>query len=278
MKPKLCFVILGIMGRTPVAGVAWQALHYLEGLRRLGHDVFYVEDTQAWPYNPETGSDDCGYILKYLDRLMTWCGLPDRWAFIDVSQGGRVYGFTEFQLSRIFEQAEVVINLTGSTCFTDRHLKVPVRVYLETDPGVPQIEVAQSKNFTTNLLSAHTHHFTFAENIGKSGCRLPVGPFKYHTTRQPIVLDWWQQPGDGEDLNDNQDVPGTSLFTTISNWKQSNTVFWNGETYTWSKDEQFLKFADLPSRSRERFELALACNDPNVILSLKSRHWRVVDA
>lgn len=44
-------VVLGIMGRTPFAGVAWQALHYLEGLRRLGFEVFYVEDTDDWPYD-----------------------------------------------------------------------------------------------------------------------------------------------------------------------------------------------------------------------------------
>ncbi len=46
-------MILGIMGRTPVAGVAWQALHYLEGFRRLGCDIFYVEDTGHWPYDAE---------------------------------------------------------------------------------------------------------------------------------------------------------------------------------------------------------------------------------
>ena len=45
-------VVLGIAGRTPFAGVAWQVLHYLEGRRRAGCDVFYVEDTQSWPYDP----------------------------------------------------------------------------------------------------------------------------------------------------------------------------------------------------------------------------------
>src|SRR5262249_28958823 len=50
-KPVL--VILGIMGQTPFAGVAWQVLHYLEGFRRVGYDVYYVEDTGDWPYDPE---------------------------------------------------------------------------------------------------------------------------------------------------------------------------------------------------------------------------------
>src|SRR5262245_58343300 len=63
-------VVLGIMGRTPVAGVAWQVLHYLEGFRRLGHEVYYVEDTLSWPYNPETNADDCRYTLNYISRLM----------------------------------------------------------------------------------------------------------------------------------------------------------------------------------------------------------------
>ena len=49
MGKPLRLVILGMMGRTPFAGVAWQALHYLEGFRRLGHDVYYIEDTNDWP-------------------------------------------------------------------------------------------------------------------------------------------------------------------------------------------------------------------------------------
>jgi len=45
MGRRLRLVVLGMMGRMPLAGVAWQALHYLEGFRRLGADVYYVEDT-----------------------------------------------------------------------------------------------------------------------------------------------------------------------------------------------------------------------------------------
>jgi len=44
---------MGIMGQVPFAGAAWQVLHYLQGFRRLGHDVYYVEDTRDWPYDPE---------------------------------------------------------------------------------------------------------------------------------------------------------------------------------------------------------------------------------
>jgi energy-coupling factor transporter ATP-binding protein EcfA2 len=40
---------------TPLAGVTWQAIHYLVGLRDLGCDVFYVEDSGAPSYDPASG-------------------------------------------------------------------------------------------------------------------------------------------------------------------------------------------------------------------------------
>src|SRR4029453_14498873 len=52
MSKNLRLVIMGILGRTPLAGVSWQVLHFLEGFRRLGYDVYYIEDTGGWAYNP----------------------------------------------------------------------------------------------------------------------------------------------------------------------------------------------------------------------------------
>ena len=80
MSSKVRVVVLGVLGQSPFAGVGWQVLHYLEGLRRLGFDVYYVEDTGEWPYDPEQNAvtPDCTYTLRYLDRVLKWCGLGDR--------------------------------------------------------------------------------------------------------------------------------------------------------------------------------------------------------
>ena len=82
-KSKPVLVMLGIMGQTPFAGVAWQVLHYLEGFRRCGYEVYYVEDTGDWPYDPEqnTVTGDCRYTVNYLARLMEWAGFANRWAY-----------------------------------------------------------------------------------------------------------------------------------------------------------------------------------------------------
>src|SRR6266704_2015453 len=185
MTARLRLVVLGMMGRMPLAGVAWQVLHYLEGFRRLGHDVYYVEDTGAWPYDPEqnTVTDDCRYAVNYISRLMHWCGLPDRWAYRAAGPGARTFGLSETRVSRLFERADALVNVCGATRLHDEHLRVPVRVYLETDPVLRQIEVTQRRQSTLDLLCAHTHHFTFGENLGARDCGVPIELFEYRATR-----------------------------------------------------------------------------------------------
>ena len=109
MTPRI--IVLGIMGRSPFAGVAWQVLHYLEGLRRLGVDVYYVEDTGEWAYDVdrETSTDDHSYPVRYVGRLMDWTGLADRWAYRAGGKDGDVFGLSRQQLADVFdEQAQLL--------------------------------------------------------------------------------------------------------------------------------------------------------------------------
>src|SRR5438874_318031 len=154
--PGLRLVVFGTIGQMPLAGVAWQVLHYLEGFRRLGFAVYYVEDTGDWPYDPDrnTITDDPTYAINYLGAVMARFG------------------------------------------------------------------------------------------------------FAYRATRQPVVLDWWTSTSASPTLRS----PARGWpFTTVANWRQSGKdVEWQGETYTWSKHHEFLKFLDLPRRSGQPLELALA--------------------
>jgi len=278
-KPLL--VVLGILGASPFAGIAWQVLHYLEGFRRLGYDVYYVEDSGIWPYDPEqqTVTGDCHYTVNYIAKLMGWWGHPDRWAYRARYMDERVYGLAESQISNLFEHAEVVINLCGATELREEHLKVPIRIYLETDPVLPQIEIAQGRQSRISLLQSHTHHFSFGENLGATDCRIPPVHFNYQTTRQPVILDWWEAP-------ETYSLESGHRFTTVASWQQSqNDIEWNGEMYSWSKHYEFLKFIDLPRQIKQPLELALACSDahgklsfPEVSQRLRSHGWQIIDA
>ena len=278
-------VVLGMMGRMPVAGVTWQVLQYLEGFRRLGFTTHYVEDTGEWSYDPDlnTISDDPSYAVRSIGSLMTRYDFAGRWAYR--AADGRVFGLSAAELRALFEHADVLVNLTGATVLRDEHLRVPVRVYLETDPVLPQISIAKGDPFTIAMLSAHTHHFTYGENLGQPDCGVPITRFAYRPTRQPIVLDWWTPDG----------KPPGDCFTTVASWRQAGKdVEWKGETYTWSKHHEFLKIIDLPRRISQPLELALAVKgqpatggaawvlrdqeDADAIRLLTRHGWRVTDA
>jgi hypothetical protein len=266
-----CVVVLGMMGRAPFAGVAWQVLHYVEGLRRLGCEVHYVEDTGEWPYDPERNAitGEPTYTVGYIDRTLSFLSEPISWAYVAPEHD--VFGMSRAELLDVLRRADALLNLTGATVLEEEHLQVPVRIYLETDPVLPQIEVAQGRRFTIDLLAAHTHHFSYGERLGTPGCPVPVERFTYIPTRQPVVLDWWAP-------SDPTDAAPQRPYTTIGSWRQTGKdVEWQGETYTWSKHHEFLKFLDLPERSAAKFELALAIDDGEAEQLLRSHGWSVVD-
>jgi hypothetical protein len=278
-------VVLGMMGRMPVAGVTWQVLQYLEGFRRLGFVVYYVEDTGEWSYDPDrnTISDDPTYAVSSIGALMARYGFAERWAYRAVD--GRVFGLSASELRWLLERAAILVNLTGATVLRAEHRRVPVRIYLETDPVLPQVEVAMGSAFYTDLLGGHTHHFTYGENIGQPDCGVPISRFDYRPTRPPVVLDWWSPPP----------TAAGPCFTTVASWRQAGKdVEWRGQRYTWSKHHEFLKIIDLPRRTAQPLELALAvrgqagdgesgweprdAEDADAIRLLTRHGWRVTNA
>ena len=275
MAERLRIVLLGGLGSMPFAGVAWQVLQYLGGFHRLGHEIFYLEDTGSWPYDPErdTVSEDASPTVAYVARLMARFGLGEAWAYRDAVQGGRVHGASEDRLRRVLASADVLVNLSGVSVLGEEHLHVPVRIYLETDPVLPQIEVAQGREFTIGLLGAHTHHFTYGENFGAPDCPVPLERFDYRPTRPPVVLDWWPPPE--PPAADRAGRP----FTTVSNWEQtSKDIEWQGRLYRWSKHREFLRFIEMPDLVDMPLELALATEDDQVVGMLSRAGWRVVPA
>jgi hypothetical protein len=276
---RLRIVVAGGAGAMPVAGVAWQVVQYLEGFRRLGHEVFYLEDTQEWPYDPvaETVCDDAGPAAAYVASLMARCDLDRAWCYRDVASG-RLYGRSERQLEQTLAAADVLVNLSGVTVLREEHMRIPVRVYLETDPVAPQLEVAKGYRFTIELLAAHTHHLTYGENFGAPDCGVPLGRFDYWPTRPPVVLDWWEPPHSTK-VNVDGGLPVAlhdRPFTTIANWRQrGKDIVWRGRLLTWSKDVQFMPYLALAHRVGTPIELALAGTNEETVSLLRAAGWRV---
>jgi hypothetical protein len=264
LHPKK-IVVLGMMSSMPVAGVVWQTIHYLVGLRRLGYDVYYVE---AGGHNPsamlleadagdgargsesDEGGDRIAAACRFIGRVMNRFDLSGKWALHEI-YAGRVHGLSDSQLFALYREAAVIINLHGGTLPRPEHYETGRLVYLETDPVALQIELHDGVQQTIDFLSVHCAFFTFGENYGRPDCKLPVSDrFPFKPTRQPVVIDFWESAG-RESTSD--------AFTTIGNWRQDyRNVWFQGEQYLWSKHAEFLKVLDLPRRSGQAFELALS--------------------
>jgi hypothetical protein len=265
-------VLLGMMSRMPVPGVIWQTVHYLVGLQRLGYDVYYVEAHARTPTMLMQRADEDGSIraASFLEQVTRRFGLTDRWAFHALHADGSVYGMTESRLHDLYRDAALIINLHGGTVPLPEHAATGRLVYLETDPVELQMEIYHQHQETIDFLKPHCAFFTFGENYGNPDCQLPVSErFRFRPTRQPVVLDFWQA-----ELN------GTGpCFTTIGNWRQSyREVRFHGEPYHWSKHFEFMKFVELPRRTRQPLELALSSCDPADQEMLEKNGWRVRSA
>src|SRR4030095_15299164 len=99
-RSKGRIVVFGILFWYPLAGVTFQFLHYLLGLRRLGYDVYYVEDSGRWIYDPRLNdlSPDATGNVEAIAPILKAHGLGDRWAFRGAYPGGNSYGLSEAAL------------------------------------------------------------------------------------------------------------------------------------------------------------------------------------
>ena len=79
---RLRIVVLGYVVRGPLAGPTWHHLQYVLGLRDLGHDVWYLEDSMDYPfcYDPSQGvtAADARYGLAYAARVFSRAGVGER--------------------------------------------------------------------------------------------------------------------------------------------------------------------------------------------------------
>jgi len=261
-------VVLGMLAKMPVPGVAWQTLHYLEGLRRLGCDAWYVETHGRTPSMLMTHEHDdaSARAAAFVETTMARFGFGDRWAFHALHHDGRCFGISRRELERLYGSAALLINLHGGTQPLPELVASERLVYVETDPVALQVELHDDVAATLDFLAPHQAFFTFAENLGAPDCGLPVDArFDLRPTRQPVVLDWWEERAAAGDE-----------FTTIGNWRQAwREVRFSGETYHWSKHLEFARFLDLPARTGARFELALSAFGEDDRELLRSHGWRV---
>jgi hypothetical protein len=266
--PKGKIIVFGILFWYPLAGVTYQFLHYLLGLRRLGYDPYYIEDSGRWIYDPQLNdlSPDAAGNIQAVAPILEAHGFADRWAFRGNYPDGQCYGMTEAQILQLYREADAFLNVTGAQEIREEHLACPRRIYVESDPFASQVKVVQGDEATIRALEAHDTLFSFGENLGAPDCDVPVERFQWLPTRQPVALDLWDTP-----LRS-----GGAEYNTITTWhNKGKNIVHEGDTYYWTKDREFEKFLDLPRQRPVPFELAAGV-DPDVRNMLREHGWQQV--
>ncbi len=121
---------------------------------------------------------------------------------------------------------------------------IPCRVYIDGNPGVPQVLLDQGKDLYD--LGVYTHLFTIGQNLGTPACPLPLGGLTWQRTFFPVDLDRWRiatQP------------PGPR-FTTISSWGDRTAITWQGQAIG-EKHDSWLQFVELAQKTDQPLEIAI---------------------
>jgi hypothetical protein len=253
-------IVTGIAFWFPLGGVTYQFLHYLLGLRRLGYDAYYVEDSGRWVYDPRINdiSGDASGNVAAVAPMLEAHGFADRWAYRGPE--GRWYGMDGDEVKKLYREADALLNVTAAQELSEDQMECSRRIYIESDPFPAQVRAEQGDPKTLAMLDAHDTHFSFGENLHGEDCTLPTAGYTWLPTRQPVAVDLWRAgPANG------------SPWTTITTWhNKGKDIEYAGETWYWTKDREFKKHLDLPARTGARFELAVG--DDEDARELLERH------
>lgn len=266
-------IVASALANKPLSGgFAWVPLSYALGLRRLGFDVYLVEQIRGAACVDAAGlpaafedSVNRGFFLEVVGDF----GFGDRSALLH--EGGAAAGIDGARLREVAAEAEVLVNVSGHATH-DWLVEGPRRsAYIDTDPGFTQIWNRDGLLHPT--LPRHGHHFSVGCNLGRAGCRVPSDGIRWRPLPPPVVLDHWPAAGPA--------APTAPRFTTVATWRcPSGAVSLDGEGYLPSKLHEFRRMLRLPSLvAGAAFEIALDIHPADAAdrESLRRCGWELVD-
>lgn len=237
-------IVAGALAAKPRnGGEAWVRMSYVLGLRRLGHQVAFVEQVDG--ATPEA----VDWFAAVCDRFAVDGTIVD-------AEGRLIFGPDP-------DVADALINVSGNLR-ANRVLRHCVRrAYVDLDPCFTQVWHARG----AVSLDGHHVHFTVGENIGTSHCTVPTNGIRWRRTRPPVVLDEWPEAHTEFDR-----------FTTVATWRPGHgSVSVRGKTLG-LRVHAFRRLLDLPNAAELPFEAALAIHpeEADDLALLETGGWKLV--
>ena len=262
-------IVAASLAQKPLqGGHAWVVLQYLLGFRRLGWQVLFIDNLADDMFRDAAGQAcaraDSVNVQEFV-RTMQQFGLVDDYCLI-CNESEETIGLSRKEVLERASGSTMLLNVMGFLKDPEIIERSGRNVFLDIDPGFGQMWESLG---LARMFDGYDDFVTIGEAIGRPGCKIPDCGKRWVTTPQPIVLDQWPVHRSSE--NDR--------MTSIVSWRGAYApVEWKGGTYG-LRAHEFRRFASLPFRTGQAFELALSIHpaDAADLELLQTNGWGIVD-
>jgi hypothetical protein len=242
--PTIIVSAYNVAAHPQVGGHFWAYMQYVQGLRQLGCEVYWLERFEG---SGDTGADE--QMLSIFYRRMEGFGLSGKTLLYSVGSSGlcEYRGISAWQAQQIMARTDLLLNF---------YYHIPPNLLaafaktalVDIDPGLLQHWISQKQL----SVAPHHHYFSTGETAGTPGARFPDCGLNWVRIRPLVCLEWWPYRYD----------PACSCFSTVSGWWAEEWVT-DLKTFCFenTKRASFLQFADLPKRTHQPLQLALSMGE-----------------
>ncbi|HEY6359684.1 MAG TPA: hypothetical protein VIX63_01200, partial [Vicinamibacterales bacterium] len=228
-------------------GHFWVYMQYAEGLRRLGCEVYWLEQLR-----PSADPDRHAHVLSTFFERAKRFGLEGKTLLysIDRSTGDagsfQFVGCTSSSVESVLRRADLLLNFHYGI---DARLLACARrtALVDIDPGLLQFWISTGQL----AVPRHDRYLTTGETVATPAARFPDCGLRWVHIRPPVCLDAWPFSFH----------PGTQAFTTVSSWSSASWLPVNENGMIVLRDNtkraSFLEFIELPRHTSLPLELAL---------------------
>lgn len=227
-------------------GHFWVFVQYAHALRQLGCDVWWLERFD----HGGTGPEQARAIRLFRERMVHF-GLSDRASLYRVDPHGRLDDLGDGPALARATATDLLLNFDYSIepAILERF---PRRALVDIDPGLLQFWASTGQL----QVPEHDLYLSTGETVGTERARFSDLGRSWTRFRPPVCLDLWPAVPD----------PAATDLTTVSGWWGGNG---KGEWITDGADiffennkrVTFMDVLELPTRTSQRLELALALGD-----------------
>ncbi len=248
-------------------GHFWVYMQYAQGLRRLGCDVYWLEQFRP----PDDPAAETRMLSAFFERLRRF-GLEGKALLYARDRGPagsdalRFVGGEWSDAERVLRQADLLLNFHYA--IDPRLLACARRTALvDIDPGLLQFWISTGQL----TVAPHDCYLTTGETVGTPSARFSDCGLQWHRFRPPVCLDLWPFTYD----------PHAEAFTTVSSWSTTDwlKVTENGKTVLRENTKRvaFLQFEGLARHTSQPLELALYTDerDARDLARLEQHGWRI---